>query len=465
MLSAAVVAAAAWNRWLLTFTIAAVAVLVIGIGLRGLARRVPNPGERSDRKERRVGGVRRRAGGLLALGPLVGLVLAEHVSTLTAVVAIGAVLLALFGLLIERAPHGDLLALIGVVVAAAVAVGSGVELGPTGVDALDSIGAFLFIVAVVKSVDGFGNVDGLVAETGAVATAALFAIAGFGFQNGLAGVFAGTAAACVAFLAFNLRPASLFVGRGGRLAVGFVLAVGALVVAPVPGGGRAVAVPLILLTLFWFDALVVIISRLRRRHSLFEHRSDHLVHRLAALGWTPREAIAGIVFGQFVLGITALFTARAVMPVWLGAAVACFVIAFFGVESARAPLERNRAAGFHLGVKIVIGLVIVGAIVAAAPLALVAKDTVDLMQQGRDAATHALTAARDGDTVTATGEFDQAALGSHRRTTRSTHRRWPVASRCRSSRRTCTRRARCRRSAPTSPTRGNRSPPRSTPRR
>ena len=310
MLSAVVLAVAAWDRWLLTFIITAVVVLVGGVTLRKLARRVPIPSERTDRKDRRRGGIRRRSGGLLALGPLIGLVVAEDFTRLTAVVAIGAVLLALYGLLIERSPHADMLAVVGVVVAAVVAVAAGAELGPTGVDALDTIGAFVFIVAIVKSVDGFGNVDGLVAETGAAASVALFAIAGFGIQNGLAGVFAGTASACVAFLAFNLRPASLFVGRGGRLAVGFVLAVGALVVEPVPGGGRALALPLILLALFWFDALVVVVDRLRRRHSLLEHRSDHLVHRLASLGWTPREAVAALVFGQCVLGIVALFTAR-----------------------------------------------------------------------------------------------------------------------------------------------------------
>ena len=49
----------------------------------------------------------------------------------------------------------------------------------------------------------------------------------------------GLAAACVAFLAFNLRPASLFAGRGGRLVIGYSLAVGNVAVEPVPGSGRS----------------------------------------------------------------------------------------------------------------------------------------------------------------------------------------------------------------------------------
>jgi hypothetical protein len=46
---------------------------------------------------------------------------------------------------------------------------------------------------------------------------------------------------------------------------------------------------------------------------------------------------------------------------------------------------------------------------ATAPLALAANDTVDLMQRGREEATTALNAARDGDTATARGAFEEAA--------------------------------------------------------
>ena len=43
------------------------------------------------------------------------------------------------------------------------------------------------------------------------------------------------------------------------------MAVGSLAVAPAPGPGRAVAVPLIVTAVFWFDALVVVIDRVRSR--------------------------------------------------------------------------------------------------------------------------------------------------------------------------------------------------------
>src|SRR5215207_3937618 len=408
MQPAVVAAVAAWDRWILAFSIAAGLVLIGGAFARRYARRGPKPAERTDRRDNRKG-IRRRAGALLALGPLAGLALAPVVGSMALLVALGGTVLALFGMVIERSPHADVLALGGIAVAAGVAVAAGAELGPSGVSGLDAIAAFLLIVGVTKAFDGFGNVDGLVAEIATPTTLALFAIAGFAHQDGLASVFIGTLGACVAFLAFNLRPASLFVGRAGRLLVGFVVSVGALAVAPTPGPGRQLAVPLIILAVVWFDAVVVLVDRLRRRHPLTVHRSDHLVHRLAALGWSPREAVAGLVTTQCIVSVVALFTARGVMPLWLGLAITAVVVVVLAVEVARSRLEREQARGLRRSIKIGIVVVIVGLVVATAPLALAAQDTVDLMQQGRDAASKALTAARDGDTIAAQGAFNEAA--------------------------------------------------------
>ncbi|MDQ1429424.1 MAG: hypothetical protein QOF40_26, partial [Actinomycetota bacterium] len=409
MLSAAVLAVAAGNRWLLIFSITALVVLVGGSVLRKMARGTSSPKDGENGGERRRGGIRRRGGGLLAVGPLVGLALAPHFTTPVVLVAVGGAVLVAYGLLIERSPRGDMLAAAGVAAMAAVAVATGVELGPTSVRALDILGAACLIIGVTKSIDGLGNVDGLAAETGGATAFALFAVAGFGLQNGLAGVFIGLAAGCIGLLAFNLRPASLFVGRGGRLGLGFMLATGALVVDPVPGSGRELIFPLMLLALFWFDAAVVVVARLRRRQSLLEHRADHLVHRLAALGWKPSEAVSALFIAQCVLGLAAILTARAVMPTWLGAGIALLVLLVFAIEVGRARLEREHPVGVETGVKIAVGVLVVAAVVSLVPLALMANETVDLMQQGRIAATRALVAARDGDTITAQGSFNEAA--------------------------------------------------------
>src|SRR5262249_27385007 len=152
-------------------------------------------------------------------------------------------------------------------------------------------------------------------------------------------------AACFAFLAFNLRPASLFVGRGGRLGIGFTLAVGALAVDPVPVAWRQLTTPLILCGIFLVAGLIVVRYRLRMRRSVFEHRKDHLLHRFAALGWNSTEAVVFLLTAQVFLAVIALLTARGVIPLWLSLSSAAIVLLVVAIEAARARLEREQPRG------------------------------------------------------------------------------------------------------------------------
>lgn len=408
MLGAGVLAVDAADRWLLTFSVAAVLVLIAAALMRRDARRT-RLGERGvhARPKRRT--FRRRAGALLAIGPLVGLVLAPSAATLTITIALGAVVLSAFGLVVDQSRRSDHLTLLAIVLAAGVAVVAGATFGPTGADWLDDVLAFLVIILVMRTTDGMGNVDGLSPGIGLAAAAGLFALAGFAHQDGLASVLVGFVAACIAFLAFNTRPASLFVGRAGRLVIGWVLAVGALAVHPAPGPWRSLLTPAIVLGLFLLDGLVVLISRLRHRRSLREHRADHLVHRLGRLGWSTGEVSMLLVIAQLLLALIALFTGRAILPEWLGAFAAIVVLSVVGFEAGRARLERDHPPGLSTRAWLVVGLVVVALVVGILPTALTAASAANLMLDGKDAASRGLSAARDGDSLTAQGAFDQAA--------------------------------------------------------
>src|SRR5262245_15913103 len=139
MLTAAAAVSTA-NRWLL----AGVAAGAIVLGLAAYAR------GKSRRSSGRVRGTRRRAGALIALGPLVGLVFAPAVGDLTLLIALGAVVLAVVGAALERSPHAEQGSWCAIGAAAAVAVAAGARLGPTGVEVIDALGAFVFVVVVMK---------------------------------------------------------------------------------------------------------------------------------------------------------------------------------------------------------------------------------------------------------------------------------------------------------------------------
>ena len=275
----------------------------------------------------------------------------------------------------------------------------------------DALGAVVLVVVVTQAFDGLGNADALAPGVGAAAGLGVFALAAFANQDGLATVTVGLIAACFAFLAFNSRPASLYVGRGGRLAIGYVVAVGAMSVNPVGvDATRQFVTTLLIVSLLLLDTAIVATDRLRRRRSLWHRRSDHMMHRLVALGWTTGEAVTLLVLAQLLITVIAVFTGRAVIPVWLGSAMTIIVLLAIGAEAARGKLESEAPPGVTRRVIIVASIVVVALVVAVVPAIFVANDAADLMLLGRDAASHALAAARQGDTITAQGEFNTAAL-------------------------------------------------------
>jgi len=398
------------DRWLLGFSVSALLVVAGAVAVRRSARVAR---ARSQSREPGLRGIRRRSGALVALGPAVGLAFAAEFDAVILVAVLGALALAVFGLVTERDASPQRATLVLVSLAAVAAVAAGARFGPTGVWAVDVIVAVAFIVVVTEAADGFGNSDGLACGIGLAAAFGLFALAGFGRDDAVAGVAAGLGGACFGFLAFNTRPASLFIGRGGRLAIGYTLAVGALAARPAaqPSGpsGR-LAVPLILVGVLVVDAGFVVWSRLRRRRPLTTPRSDHLAQRLVSSGWTRAEASAVLVIAQVGMSILAVLTGRGVLPVWLGAAFAAVILAALVVAATQHRVDRRSPVPLTGGARLGVVLICVAVAIAILPIAFVAGDAADLMDRGRVAATRGLSAARDGDPILASGSFRQAAL-------------------------------------------------------
>ena len=203
---------------------------------------------------------------------------------------------------------------------------------------------------------------------------------------------------CFAFLAFNTRPASLSIGKGGRLAIGYTVAVGALAVRPAtaPAGSVGVLViPVMLTGVLVADGLVVLWGRLRRRRRLTTARTTISCIGLTAAGWRRGEAQALLLVAQTVLSILAVITAREVLPLWLGAAIAVADLTVLVGEGTRRGTERTRPAGLPApsprtfardrrpgGCR--------------APARVRREGAADLMERGREAAARGLSAAAPG---------------------------------------------------------------------
>src|SRR4051812_882067 len=160
-------------------------------------------------------------------------------------------------------------------------------------DGLNVAVTVLWVVGITNAFNLMDNMDGAAATIGAVTGAAVAVLALIEGDEALATLMFGLAGACIGFLPYNLaRPARIFLGDGGSLPIGFVLAA-AIMALPIHGDGglpRLLAAAL-LAGLPVLDTALVFVSRWRAGVPLFSGGRDYLTHRLLTRLGTP-QAVA-----------------------------------------------------------------------------------------------------------------------------------------------------------------------------
>jgi UDP-N-acetylmuramyl pentapeptide phosphotransferase/UDP-N-acetylglucosamine-1-phosphate transferase len=131
--------------------------------------------------------------------------------------------------------------------------------------------------------DGSDGLAGGTATCSAVGLAVLAAAGGADVPMGLAAV---VGAASAGFLIFNWPRASIFMGDGGSLFLGYALAVIALLL-PESNSGRLQA--LVILTPFFFDAGFTLLRRAARGEALWRAHRSHLYQRLLTAGASHQQ--------------------------------------------------------------------------------------------------------------------------------------------------------------------------------
>ena len=162
-----------------------------------------------------------------------------------------------------------------------------------------------FMVAIVNAVNFLDNMDGLAGGVSFIAAAAFCTAACISRQWATAAVLALLAGGLLGFLVFNFpwraaRPARIFMGDGGSLPVGFLLAALAIQItftAPDDPeyalGARwyGVLTPLVILTVPLYDSVIVTLLRLGQGKSPMVGDHQHFSHRLVMRGLSSRGAV------------------------------------------------------------------------------------------------------------------------------------------------------------------------------
>lgn len=182
---------------------------------------------------------------------------------------------------------------------------------------------WLWIVGLTNAFNLIDGLDGLAAGVAAIAGAACTAILIRRGHAAEALLLASLVGAALGFLAHNFPPASIFLGDGGSLLFGFVLATTALAGWQKGATALAAGVPLLIFLLPIADTAAALARRLLARpdaargFSLVEALARvvvpdrlHIHHRLLSLGWSARGTVLLLYLVTLVLSLVALATAR-----------------------------------------------------------------------------------------------------------------------------------------------------------
>src|SRR5258708_26822199 len=224
----------------------------------------------------------------------------------------GATLLFLTGFWDDRYGMPVWLKLSAQILAAVGVMLTGIQVHLLGAWWLDAVLTVMWIVGITNAVNLMDNMDGLAAGVTLVAALFFFVMAALEGQGLVAGLAAALAGAAAGFLFYNFAPAVSFMGDAGSLTLGFTLAVIGIKLRfthyPLASTWMA---PIVVLGVLIFDTVLVSLSRLRRRRSIFEGGSDHTSHRLVQIGLSQPRAVLTLYITATALGLAAIFIARA----------------------------------------------------------------------------------------------------------------------------------------------------------
>jgi len=209
---------------------------------------------------------------------------------------------------------------------------------------LDGSLTIVWVVGITASFSILDHMDGLCAGITAIAAGFFTLSAYLNGQTIVQTLGAATLGAALGFLRWNFNPAKIFMGDGGAMFLGFLMATLGLKIrpdgAPFPAGWL---VPVLILGVPIFDTTMVSISRARRGLLPFTSPGkDHTAHRLSNLGLGHRGAVLALYLLAVIFGTIAVFIPRfstGASYAIVGALFLCGLIAVLFLESA--PFERQ----------------------------------------------------------------------------------------------------------------------------
>lgn len=193
----------------------------------------------------------------------------------------------------------------GQMAGAVILMSSGLMWRVTGIQAIDALLTFAWVMGIINALNLLDNIDGLSSGTAAIACIFFALAAAFHGNTGMVYLPVILAGASLGFLLHNFHPATIFLGDAGSMAIGALLA-GFGLAAPGSGGALNGLAAAVILGLLVFDTGLVSILRLANGRPLSSGGKDHTSHRLCNLGLSIQSSVIVLFAVNFFFGCCAL---------------------------------------------------------------------------------------------------------------------------------------------------------------
>lgn len=164
---------------------------------------------------------------------------------------------------------------------------------------------FIWLIAIIYTTKLLDGLDGLVGGIGATAAIVIFFLSlSWDVELSATGLWSlSLFASLLAFLVFNWHPAKIFLGEGGSIWIGYMLAVLSII------SGSKIATTLLVLGVPIIDVFLVVTLRLLKKESPFSHADKkHMHYRLLSAGLSHREVVLLMILVSLLFGFVALTT-------------------------------------------------------------------------------------------------------------------------------------------------------------
>ncbi|MDQ6781786.1 MAG: undecaprenyl/decaprenyl-phosphate alpha-N-acetylglucosaminyl 1-phosphate transferase [Candidatus Eremiobacteraeota bacterium] len=165
-------------------------------------------------------------------------------------------------------------------------------------------------LGMVNAINFMDGLDGLVTGVTLIAALTMIVVSLWHHEYLVAITMCALGGAAAGFLPFNYNPARIFMGDGGSLFIGFVLASASVMGTEKVSVAISLAVPLLVLALPIFDTASVIVRRLRKRSPIFLADRSHMHYQLLEFGLSQRQVVIVLYFVCGILGAIALVLSR-----------------------------------------------------------------------------------------------------------------------------------------------------------